>query len=271
MKYMMALLCLFSLKSHAQNTPEDWKVNFPKESVKVSELPSKDKVWVFIMAGQSNMAGRGFVSPTDTLPNKRILSINAEGEIIQAKEPLHWYEPPRTGLDCGVSFARNLLPAVPEDVSILMIPTAIGGSSIYQWLEDQSHHDIPLMTNFKHQVTIAKSYGSVKAILWHQGESNTKPSEISGHKESLRVLMKSFRDEIGNPDLPVFLGQLGSYSENNGNWQAINQQIAAYTQSDVNSYLIKTGDLPEKGDKIHFNAMAQREIGRRFAEAFLAR
>ncbi|WP_304235109.1 sialate O-acetylesterase [Jiulongibacter sediminis] len=266
MKYLILILLFISFGTFAQN---DWKFNFPKETKIVNAPPSKEKVWVFIMAGQSNMAGRGFVSPTDTLPNERILSINAEGQLIQAKEPLHWYEPPRTGLDCGLSFARTILQAVPEDVLILMIPTAIGGSSIYQWLEDRPHHEVPLMTNFKEKVTLAKSFGMVKGILWHQGETNANGQEIPKHAESLKKLMQQFRTVIDDQNLPVFLGQLGSYSENDENWQGINEQIEKYIRSDPNANLILTGDLPEKGDKIHFNAMAQREMGRRFAEAYL--
>jgi len=39
-------------------------------------VPAKKKVWVFVMAGQSNMAGRGQVEPEDTVANERILAIN---------------------------------------------------------------------------------------------------------------------------------------------------------------------------------------------------
>ncbi|MEQ8808135.1 MAG: sialate O-acetylesterase, partial [Imperialibacter sp.] len=33
----------------------------------------KPQTWVFVMAGQSNMAGRGIVEPQDTVTNPRIL------------------------------------------------------------------------------------------------------------------------------------------------------------------------------------------------------
>ena len=56
---------------------------------------NKENVWVFIMAGQSNMAGRGIVEAEDTISDKRIFSINKDGQIIIAKEPIHFYEPRR--------------------------------------------------------------------------------------------------------------------------------------------------------------------------------
>src|SRR5687767_13223392 len=89
---------------------------FPKERELAKDLPEKKNVWVFLMAGQSNMAGRGLVEPQDTISDTRILTISKDNEIVLAKEPLHYYEPSRTGLDCGLSFARTLLRSVPKNV-----------------------------------------------------------------------------------------------------------------------------------------------------------
>jgi hypothetical protein len=90
----------------------------------------KDKTWVFILAGQSNMAGRGAIDMNpfngDTITNRRIQTINQNGEIVLAKEPLHFYEPKMAGLDCGLSFARTMLLSIPKDVTILLIPTNSG-------------------------------------------------------------------------------------------------------------------------------------------------
>jgi hypothetical protein len=73
------------------------KSYFSKRTEEMSNNINKENVWVFIMAGQSNMAGRGIVEPEDTVSDKRIFSINKDGQIIIAKEPLHFYEPERTG------------------------------------------------------------------------------------------------------------------------------------------------------------------------------
>ena len=109
---------------------------------------NKENVWVFIMAGQSNMAGRGIVEPEDTVSDKRIFSINKDGQIIIAKEPLHFYEPERTGLDCGLSFAKTLITKIPDSISILIIPTAVGGSSISQWLGDSVLSECKIVFKF---------------------------------------------------------------------------------------------------------------------------
>ena len=229
----------------------------------------KENVWVFIMAGQSNMAGRGVVEPEDTIPDKRVLSINRNGEIIIAKEPLHFYEPERTGLDCGLSFAKALITKIPDSVSVLIIPTAVGGSSIRQWLGDSAFRNVKLFSNFVSKVEIAKRNGVIKGILWHQGESDANEINIPLHKQRLHLLFSKFRIVVGNNELPILLGELGSFSGNRDNFNLINKSIHEFAAEDKNSSVILTGDLKDKGDQLHFNSEGLRTMGKRFAEAWL--
>ena len=155
-----------------------------ENEVKIMEKTlTRQNVWVFILAGQSNMAGRGIVEPQDTVTNNRILSINKNGDLIIAKEPLHWYEPERTGLDCGHSFGKTIIKNLPDSISVLLIPTAVGGSSISQWLGDSLHRNVKLLSNFLAKIEIAKQYGIIKGILWHQGESDANEGNILHYKE----------------------------------------------------------------------------------------
>src|SRR5687767_3710722 len=126
------LLAIFILVSCSHKTAVERTTYFPKRLEMISTGINKENIWVFIMAGQSNMAGRGIIEPEDTVPDKRILSVNKDGQVIIAKEPLHFYEPERTGLDCGLSFAKTLIKKIPDSISILIIPAAVGGSSIRQ-------------------------------------------------------------------------------------------------------------------------------------------
>src|SRR6186997_3148776 len=174
----LIILAIIFLVSCSHKIVAERTTYFPKRVEVMSNNIQKENVWVFIMAGQSNMAGRGIVEPEDTVSDKRILSINKEGQIIIAKEPLHFYEPERTGLDCGLSFAKNLLNEIPDSVSILIIPTAVGGSSISQWLGDSVYRNVKLFSNFLSKLEIAKQNGIIKGILWHQGESDATEKDI---------------------------------------------------------------------------------------------
>jgi len=243
---------------------------FPKTEIKVDKLPDKENIWVFLLAGQSNMAGRGLVEPQDTIPSDRVLSLNKNGEIIIAKEPLHFYEPYLTGLDCGLSFGKELIRHIPDSISILMIPTAVGGTSISQWLGDSTFRDVQLFKNFTKKMNIGRNYGTIKGVLWHQGESDaTNPKDIEFYKDRLSELLSKFRETIDIENMPIIIGELGSFSKNFDNWKRINNQVELYVLTDSNSSIVKTSDLKDKGDKVHFNSQSQRILGKRFANEYI--
>ncbi len=270
-KIIVLAFLLLPIASFSQKVDKRTKY-FPKEVVPLKKLPSRENFWIFVLAGQSNMAGRGHVEPQDTIPNKRILTIDKDGEWIEAKEPLHFYEPKMKGLDCGMSFARTLLESVPDSVTIGLIPCAIGGSSIEQWIGDSLFRHVQLLSNFESKVNWAKQDGVIKGILWHQGESDAHPPMISSYEANLRTLIGKFRKIVGNDAIPVFIGELGRYAEpaeRHAHWAGINQQKKKYVATDKNSYLISSEGLNEKGDNTHFNSASQRELGKRFAEKFL--
>ncbi len=269
-KIYILIISIFVLISCGTKQNDDRTEFFPKIEQRPDIIPDKEDVWVYILAGQSNMAGRGKVEPLDTIPDSRIFTINKEGKLILAKEPLHFYEPTMTGLDCGLSFGKELLKHVPDSISILVIPTAVGGSSIGQWINDSTFRNVTLLTNFKEKIEIGKKYGTIKGILWHQGENDATAQEtIEIYDKQLQKLFSLFRNEINKSELPILIGELGSFSKTDDNWQAINSKIEKYIKTDTNSYLIKTNDLKDKGDKIHFNSEGQREIGKRFAKKYI--
>lgn len=267
---LLISLILAALEAFAGNKEEPGQNYSTQISTIPDSMTAKENVWVFILAGQSNMAGRGIVEAEDTITNERVFSINQAGEIIPAREPLHWYEPQLTGLDCGHSFGKTLAPHLPDSVTILILPTAVGGSSISQWIGDSTYRNVTLFSNFKEKVALGKANGTIKGILWHQGESDSGSDElIDLYQERLKTLFLKFRTEIGNDSLPVLIGELGSFSANDENWQAINRQIKDYVDSDPYSGLIPTSDFTHKGDFIHFDSEGQRTMGQRFALKFL--
>jgi Carbohydrate esterase, sialic acid-specific acetylesterase len=269
MKQFFILLSILFFVSCNKKIVVERTTNFPKQTELMSGTINKQNVWVFILAGQSNMAGRGIVEPQDTVANKRILSINKKGQLIIAKEPLHFYEPNLTGLDCGYAFAKKMIENIPDSISILLLPTAVGGSSISQWLGDSLFRNVKLFSNFLAKAAIGKQYGIIKGILWHQGESDANEKNIPHYSERLSVLFTKFRKAIGNDNLPILLGELGSFSKNKEGFELINKAIHNYSAQDANTTVITTADLKHKGDSLHFNSKAQRTIGRRFAVAYL--
>jgi hypothetical protein len=244
---------------------------FPKVELRKETLPKKKSLWVFLLVGQSNMAGRGFVEPQDTIPSERVLTINKKGEIIIAKEPIHFYEPTELGLDCGLSFGKEITKYISDSITLLLIPTAVGGSRISQWLDDERHRKVRLLTNFKEKVELGKNNGQIKGILWHQGESDANQADVPFYKDRLSELFLQFREIVGDEKLPILIGELGAYSYRKDYEYSlqINKQIKLYTTSDSNAIFVKSSDLDNKGYNGHFGSVSQRAFGIRFAKEYI--
>lgn len=252
---------------------QDKQANFPKKIDYPKQMPIPQNFWIFIMAGQSNMAGRGIVEPQDTLPNPRILTVNLDNEWVIAKEPLHLYQPKLTGLDSGLSFARELLKNVGDSITIGLVPCAVGGSPIQAWYGDSVFNGVQLFSNFKQKVGMAMKFGTVKGILWHQGESDAFPEKIPVYKQKLETVLTRIREFLGNDSLPIIMGELGSYTrpeKRKENWAKINKIIVTVPNDLKNCYVVPTSDLTCNPDYIHFNNKSQRILGKRYADKFIS-
>ena len=235
---------------------------------KAGIVPSKENFYIYILAGQSNMAGRGLIEPQDTVSSPQALTLDKNNEWVYAKEPLHYYEPTRTGLDCGLSFGKKLAGLYGKDITIGLVPCAIGGSSIEQWLGDSTYRGVALYSNMMEKVKAAMQAGTIKGILWHQGETNASTKNYNDYKQKLETFFTKVRNDIGNPELPVYAGELSSFLSRVTNpfADSVNRDLHELSSSMSKMYVIETGDLTPKADTIHFDSRSQRIIGERFAE-----
>lgn len=90
---------------------------------------------VWVLAGQSNMAGRGSVDalPPDYTPSPRISALNGSGAwIAPAVDPMHvdvdLRKAERCGVGPGLPFARAILDVNRESMHIGLVPCALGES-----------------------------------------------------------------------------------------------------------------------------------------------
>jgi hypothetical protein len=242
-------------------------------STSVEKMPGKENLWIFLMAGQSNMAGRGVVEAEDTLTNARVLVLDSNNVWTVAKEPLHFYEPARKGLDCGLSFGKALAGAVKDPVYIGLVPCAIGGSSVEQWLGDSLYRGVKLYSNFDNKVKKALEAGTLKGILWHQGESNAHEKQFLNYESNLKELFKRFRSTAGNDSLPILAGELGHFLEGKDFGQypdALNQVLHNVAKTEKRISVVSAAGLNHKGDSLHFNSASLRLLGERFAEEYIS-
>lgn len=233
-------------------------------------LPPKENFHLFLLVGQSNMAGRGTVTPEDKVPNPRVLMLNQTGEWVPAVDPMHFDKPEVVGVGLGRTFGLTIAEAAPG-VTIGLIPCAVGSSPIDVWKPDayfaatKSHPWDDAMKRAK----TALQAGTLKGILWHQGESDSTAVLAPTYEGKLRDLIARFRVEL--PTVPFIVGELGHFPESP--WDEFRTKVDR-AQRDVASSVARVAyvsaeGLKHKGDKLHFDADSYREFGRRYAAAYL--
>ena len=231
----------------------------------------KQAFHLFLLAGQSNMAGRGTVDDQDRETNPRILTLNKRGEWGLAADPLHFDKPKAVGVGLGKSFAMEYAEQNPG-VTVGLIPCAVGGSAISTWQpggyhsQTQSH---PFDDTVR-RVERALEFGVFKGILWHQGESDSNPKSADGYEERLHELIGRLRSLVGDDDVPFIAGQLGQFSERpwNASRKLVDAAHQALPSKIAGTAFVNSVGLTHKGDKIHFDSPSYRRLGRRYHAAY---
>lgn len=227
---------------------------------------------LFILAGQSNMAGRGEVSDEDRTPVPRVLMFSKDQQWVPAVDPLHFDKPDVVGTGLGKTFASELAADDP-DVVIGLIPCAVGGSPIATWQPGAIHADTntPPWDDCIEQVNAAAPSGTIKGILWHQGEADCHPERADVYEEKLGDLIERMRSEFEVEDVPFLIGQLGQFDTErfprDENWEMVNAAHQRIAETTPNVLFISSDGLTDR-DGIHFDSASYRTLGKRYAEAY---
>jgi hypothetical protein len=210
---------------------------------------------VFILAGQSNMSGRGKPINKGTRNTDHHLVAWQNGAWQIATDPLQGPDT-ESGVGPGMTFGLQVMQYEPGK-TIGLILCSVGGTTMSQWL--------PGGSLYQYCVNQALATGRpLGGMLFLQGESDIKPIEAAESWESkFNVMLGAFRDQFG-PDVPFVLGQIGAL----GHDAAIVQQQQAQAAADnPNVALVVTADLPIDRSG-HFPISSYKIIGRRFGDAW---
>lgn len=143
---------------------------------------------VFIIAGQSNASGRGLVKQTYFHP---ILKASMNGNNYTWGELLDWTDNPTNALDTvsndGLvtsaygSYWPLLATLIMQHtgVPVAFIPVAKGGTTVKQWLPSkEDRYDTATLYGAMLR-RVFWSGDKVRAVLWHQGESDAGSPSIT--------------------------------------------------------------------------------------------
>ncbi len=262
MPRISTLLLAAGILLTACSTPESDTNNEPTP-------PTAENLQLFLLIGQSNMAGRGVVDEASKIPHPRVFALNRIGEWEPATDPIH-FDKPIAGVGPGKTFGETIAET-DSAITVGLIPAAVGGSPISSWESgklDEATNTYPY-DDALIRARRAMENGELKAILWHQGESDSKAELAPIYKEKLTTLINQLRTELGDDSLPVFIGQLGQFDK----WDKSKTMVDAAHQSVAeevdNVYFISSEGLDHKGDTLHFSTKAERELGKRYAAAYL--
>jgi hypothetical protein len=185
----------------------------------LADAPPSDKL-IFILAGQSNMAGRGGVSgnrwdgvvPPDCAPSPSVLRLTPDLRWERAREPLHrgidddsTHAAAAAGVGPGMAFANALLRSgrlagPPAPAVVALVPCAVGGTRLAEWARGTD-----LYAQMLRRARVAlETGGRLGALLWYQGESDTvRWSDAAEYGRRMGMLVRDLRADLGAPHLLV--------------------------------------------------------------------
>jgi hypothetical protein len=256
--WLLLMICLGSVAAQAQS-----------DSL---ETPAKEQFYLFLLVGQSNMAGRGVIEEQDQKPHPRVLTLSKDLKWQHAVAPLHFDKPGIVGVGIGGTFGREIAEVFPE-ATIGLIPCAVGGSPIDSWTKGayypptKSHPWDDAIQRAKH----ASQFGEIKGILWHQGESDSKEGFAESYEGKLHLLIERLRAELNATNVPFIAGQMGQFEERpwNEDKKLVDRAHHNIANRVTRTAFVNSDGLHHKGDEIHFDSASYRLLGHRYAQAWL--
>ncbi|MCB1130605.1 MAG: alpha/beta hydrolase fold domain-containing protein, partial [Verrucomicrobiae bacterium] len=225
----------------------------------------KERFHIYLLMGQSNMAGRDTRQLDKQVDDHRVLAMTPDGRWLVARDPIHQkdgrIEP---GAGPGIPFALEMRRADPS-ATIGLVPCAVGGTPMKRWIKGGDLYQRALG-----RARLASEAGTIAGVLWLQGETDaTKEPWANAYQARLSSMIRDLRKDLGKADLPVVVGQIGGF---------LSEKRQPYADTVRTAIRKVAGEVPhvgyadskgldDKGDSLHFSAKAQHEFGIRFAHA----
>lgn len=233
---------------------------------------------VILLAGQSNMSGRGtpYDQRTDP-PHPRVWQWGSSGTyagvLSQAVEPLAMVDTP-SGIGPGLVFARWYAGIIPSNRQVLLVAAAQGGQALVggSWDPDTPGSNA---SNSIARANAAMAWAGPNArfagVLWVQGETDGDNAATGpAYQTKFDALAGRWRGEItAAGSAPIVLGGMVPEYLGTGTRTAINAvHIDTPTRLPYTAFAagIAAANL---GDGNHYNATGARKLGRAMFDAYL--
>ena len=214
---------------------------------------------LYLLVGQSNMAGRGKIELQDKESVPRVLMLNKANEWVSAVDPIH-FDKTIAGVSLGRTFGIEMAK-VKKEVKIGLIPCAVGGTPIRRWQQNGDLYKADLK-----RAKLAQKDGVIKGILWHQGESDSGRKETANiYEDQLHAMIGAWRKDLRSESIPVVVGELGQFFKSAKFKGTVDAALKTLPEKVKHTGWVSAQELEHKGDVVHFNADSYREFGKRYA------
>jgi hypothetical protein len=216
---------------------------------------------IYLVIGQSNMAGRAAIRTVDTLGIEKthLFTGNELNPWVAANNPLNRYSSVRKKIGMqrmgpSHAFAQSMA-AENKNQEIGLIVNAKGGTKIVQWLPGTTLYQEAIK-----QANKALKYGKLKGIIWHQGESDCDSIRVGIYLGRLEIIINSLREEFEDPTIPFIAGQVYE----NKSSHAFNEMILQLPNFIRNTGIVISAGTNTK-DGVHFDSESAILMGNRYA------
>lgn len=219
----------------------------------------------FLLIGQSNMAGRGFLNEAHKIDTSHIYTLR-NGRWQKMFRPIN-PDRIRAGVSLGESFAEAY--AKKYDTNVGLICCADGGTKISQWMPGEV-----LFDNAVNNAKLAARTSEIVGVLWHQGESDYPDELYPAYQSRLETVLCELRKQLGLHDVPFLLGGLGDYLAFHPdlpklkNYVHINNALKNIAANDKMTGFVSAEGLTSNPDFLHFNADSLYTFGLRYFDEF---
>lgn len=265
MKKMMILLIAVIAAACLRAEGGDWEI--PAE---------KENFHVFLLMGQSNMAGgiKGdHLTEEDTTPVPHIVYIPTLAKRFNwkpAAHPLHVRHNRPKSFGPGLPFAKEYLKNHPG-VTVGLIPVAKGGARI-----DILKKGSNIYEDAMKKARFAAEKGTIKGVLWHQGESDCRDERRKSYEGKLHKLIADVRTDLQIEDLSFIVGNLPEFRFIGKQPEAIKgiKEIMAILrripEKVKNTGFVETTGLTacDAPKYSHFDRKSYIILGKRYCEAY---
>jgi len=242
---------------------------------------------IFIILGQSNADGRGFVSGLDTWninPNLTIPEAEIFNPATNTFQPLKFgtnsnSNPSNalgTSTDTQFGVELNMANHLTEKYGrVGFIKLASGGTGLHNfWLPSLSNLGYSIFKNSYLDpalLALANTDYEIAGFIWIQGENDAVDNRSTlQYQADLVSLVSQIRIDTAKPNLPAYIVQLAYRNSDTSLPPYLNIRTAQsnYVGANSNTSLVLVDDL-QKQDDFHYNALGFLTLGERIAKAII--